>query len=89
MAISWTHGGWRRESGTQAKRDKLILHIEEVEARLADFQSQGFEGQSGQRYQLEAYLDRLEERLAGLEAALGLDVGADAHTFIEARPKLD
>ena len=86
MATTWTHNGWRRETGTAAQRTKLILHIEEVEQRFASFRAQGTDAQNAQRFELDAYLARLEKKLTELEKALSLDVGADDPVFIEARP---
>jgi hypothetical protein len=45
--------------------------------------------QSGSRYDLEAYLTRLEKKLEELEASLGLDERADDPIFVQAKPRID
>jgi len=87
MATTWSHNGWRREDGYAAQRAKLILHIEEVENRLADWQTQSAQGQSGARFQLEQYLSKLESKLRELDAALGLTPeNADHASFVQVTP---
>lgn len=87
MANTWTHGGWRRETGLAAQRAKLILHIEEVEARLADWAKQSSQGQSGDRYALEQYLNKLEARLKEYNAATGNTIVDDDHAeFVGVTP---
>lgn len=88
MATSWSYNGWRRESGSTAQRAMLILHIEEVEQYLAAFKSQGAADQSAGRYDLEAYLKRLEEHLAKYDEALDLDLLADADPLVMAKPRI-
>lgn len=89
LAQSWDHNGWRRESTRSEQRDELILHIEEVEDRLADWQMQGGVQQRGERYDLESYLARLEKHLARLESYLGLDLTDDDASFVQIKPRME
>ena len=88
-AGSWTYSGWRRESGSTAQRAMLVLHIEEVETKLADFQHMGAQSQKGSRFELTEYLKKLEKKLAEYDAALGLSLDADDKFFIRAIPEAD
>ena len=88
-APSWTQGGWRRQSGSTAQRTMLILHIEEVEAYLAGYQSQSAQSNSGERFALTEYLKRLEAKLAEYDDALGLTLTSDDEQFVKTRPRID
>ena len=89
MAITWTYGGWRREVGATAQRAMLVLHIEEVEQRLAGFSGQGAMQNRAERYQLDEYLKGLESKLADYDRNLGLDLAADIDPFVSVRPTQD
>lgn len=87
MADGWDHNGWRRETSVEARREELILHIEEVESRLEGFSFQGgIAGQQARRYELDAYLKRLESHLEKINQQLGLDRYSDHHHFVSTRP---
>ena len=88
-APSWTYGGWRRESGSTAQRTMLILHAEEVEAYIAGYQSQTAHSNAGERFGLDAYLKKLETKLAEYDAALGLTLESNQPSFVGMRPRID
>lgn len=88
MAVpTWSYGGWRRESGSTAQRDMLILHIEEVEELLSGYQSQSAQDQTGERYGLEKHLEMLEKKLAVYDDALGLTLKSKEPQFVQMRPR--
>ncbi len=87
MATTWTHNGWRRESGATAQRTMLILHIEEVEQAIAAFQSQGAMSQRAQRFDLIQYHDRLAKELEKLDRQTGTTPG-EAHVLIQGKPRM-
>jgi hypothetical protein len=90
MANTWSYNDWRRQSGATAQRERLLLHIEEVEQRLADWQTQGAYEQRGSRYDLEAYLNRLCATLERYDQALGLSIDEESEdSFIQAKPLLE
>lgn len=81
--MAWTYNGWRRESGLAAQRAMLILHLEEVESKLAGFFSFGHTGRQAERFDLQSYRDRLEKQLSDLDD----EIAADSETpFVRARP---
>lgn len=85
--MAWTYGGWRRETDLTARREQLILHIEEIEAALSGFQKLGALEQQATRFELEELLKRREADLAALEDALGLTPGnAEDQPFVSMRP---
>jgi len=85
--MAWTYGGWRREATTTAQRTMLIQHIEEVEAILSGYKSQGAMQQSAARFELEDYLRKLEKKLTEYDDSLGLGLDADFPAFIQAKPR--
>lgn len=59
MAHSWTYGDWRSQTTQLAKRDRLALHLQEIEERKDAISASG--GQMSAAYEgLEAKLARLE-----------------------------
>lgn len=59
MAHSWQYGDWRSQTTQRAKRDRLALHLEEIEERKDAISASG--GQMSAAYEgLEAKLARLE-----------------------------
>lgn len=86
MANDWQHKDWRRKDALSDRREALLSHIEEVEQRMAGFQQQESYGHSGRRYDLQPYLDHLEEKLEEINEALGLEPGADHQHFVSTRP---
>jgi len=87
--MAWTYGGWRREPTTTAQRTMLIQHIEEVEALISGYKSQGALSENAARFELEEYLKRLEMWFDKYNDALGLGLDADIPTFVQAKPKPD
>ncbi len=67
----------------------LIDHIEEVEALLSGYASQGAEGQSGERFKLQEYLARLEKQLERYNVATGEDLSPRAPMFVGLRARVD
>ena len=64
--VKWTYGDWRRQPTDEAKRDRLIRHIEEVEGFVIRAQGRG-----GRELELEdGYIALLEEHLEKLEAKI-------------------
>lgn len=89
MAFAWSHGGWRRETDLSARRDELILHIEEIEAAIGGYQTQKALDQEATRNltALQEMLKRREEDLAALEDVLGITPGvSDDQPFVSMRP---
>jgi hypothetical protein len=89
MAFAWTHGGWRRETTAAAQRDKLILHIEEIENAIGGYERNQALDQMAARNltALQEMLKRREEDLAALNDTLGLTPGAAAdNPFVCVRP---
>jgi hypothetical protein len=67
---NWQHKGWRREATPAAQRDKLVLHIEEVEERITESTSGGGQSVSADalvqhRDYLQRELEKLERRIPG------------------------
>lgn len=64
--LTWTYGDWRRQTSDVAKRDRLILHIEEVERWVVSAHGRG-----GRVLELQReYLPMLEGHLEKLEAKI-------------------
>lgn len=90
MAFTWSHGGWRRLTDFSARRDELVLHIEEIEAKIGDWETQKSLDQEGRRNltALQDMLKRREEDLSELEDALGITPGQSVdEPFVELRPR--
>lgn len=86
--MAWTYGGWRREATQTAQRDMLVLHLEEVEAVIGTYQSQGALNQNAARFQLLEYRAALQKQLDAYNDALGLTVGSEEdNPFVEMRPR--
>ncbi|HOR28490.1 MAG TPA: hypothetical protein PLG73_10760 [Candidatus Sumerlaeota bacterium] len=90
MAFSWTYGDWRLETDLEARRIKLIQHIQEIENLIGGYETQKALDQTAARNlaALQEMLKRREEDLGALEDALGLAPGQfDDQPFVELRPR--
>lgn len=82
--MAWTYGGWRRETTAAARRDMLILHVEEIENKItADVAAHGY---SRTNHPLIELLKLLQTRLDGLDGAAGTVNGGSSLATFEDEP---
>ena len=74
MAVTWTFSDWITLADAASQRARLVLHVQEVTDRVAEFMEQDLGELSGKRFPVEKYLEGLMKELRKFDTALGLGI---------------